>query len=220
LRNIDSPLSIIRLSQADLFQSVAIDHQDSVVMRYIQGDSDSIEERAKISLIAQMLRAPFFNALRTEKQLGYVVSAFSYHLNRVPGLGMLVQSPVASASELREEFSDFTQAFSAYIDDLSVEEFSRHQEAVLTNLEEAPKSLSEMNGRFAESLALGYTDFQFRSLLSTQIRQLTIADIQRAYERIVNKNPRQLWVQTHDNGKSSSTAAQLPSHETDYKYSF
>lgn len=220
LREIDSPLSIIRLPEADVFKSIAIDHQDSVVMRYIQGDSDSIEERAKLTLIAQMLRAPFFNTLRTEKQLGYVVSAFSYHLNRVSGLGMLVQSPVASASDLRAEFSTFTEDFSDYIDGLSTEEFVRHQEAVLTNLEEAPKSLGEMNGRFAESLALGYTDFQFRTLLATQIKQLTISDIQQAYERIVIKSPRQLWVQTQDDAELTPTGADLSSENTDYKYSF
>ena len=80
-------------------------------MLYIQGDTDTIAERARLSLIAQMVKAPFFNSLRTDKQLGYVVSAFPYHANRVPGLGMLVQSPVASERILRDEFTLFTQDF-------------------------------------------------------------------------------------------------------------
>ena len=111
LQSIDSPLKVIKLAESDAVKSVAVDHQDSVVMRYIQGDTDTIAERARLSLIAQMVKAPFFNSLRTEKQLGYVVSAFPYHANRVPGLGMLVQSPVASERVLRDEFNLFTKDF-------------------------------------------------------------------------------------------------------------
>ena len=188
----------VKLSESDFIYAIPVDHSDTVVMRYIQGDSDSLQERARLSLIAQMISAPFFNTLRTEKQLGYVVSAFFYPINRVPGIGMLVQSPVASVSQLRDEFTDFTEQFASDVEQLSIEAFTRHQNAVLTNLQEAPKSLSEMSGRFTESLNLGYTDFQFRALLAEQIRALTVSDIQQAYKRIVLESPRQLWVQTQD----------------------
>ena len=197
-RKIDAPLKIVKLSESDFIYAIPVDHSDTVVMRYIQGDSDSLQERARLSLIAQMISAPFFNTLRTEKQLGYVVSAFFYPINRVPGIGMLVQSPVASVSQLRDEFTDFTEQFASDVEQLSIEAFTRHQNAVLTNLQEAPKSLSEMSGRFTESLNLGYTDFQFRALLAEQIRALTVSDIQQAYKRIVLESPRQLWVQTQD----------------------
>ena len=220
LQDIDSPLKVIKLSEADVIQSVAVDHQDSVVMRYIQGDTDTIQERARLSLIAQMVKAPFFNSLRTDKQLGYVVSAFPYHANRVPGLGMLVQSPVASEALLRDEFTLFTEDFLNEVDGLSPEEFARHKEAVLTNLEEAPKSLSEMNGRFAESLMLGYTDFQFRALLAEEIRSLTIPDIQQAYKRLVIDNPRQLWVQTQGDDVQQAPEPELQLEKSEYRYSF
>ena len=220
LQDIDSPLKVIKLSEADVIRSVAVDHQDSVVMRYIQGDTDTIQERARLSLIAQMVKAPFFNSLRTDKQLGYVVSAFPYHANRVPGLGMLVQSPVASEGLLRDEFTLFTQDFLNQVNGLSPEEFARHKEAVLTNLEEAPKSLSEMNGRFAESLMLGYTDFQFRALLAEEIRSLTIPDIQQAYKRLVIDSPRQLWVQTQGDDVQQAPEAELQLEKPEYRYSF
>ena len=220
LQSIDSPLKVIKLAESDAVKSVAVDHQDSVVMRYIQGDTDTIAERARLSLIAQMVKAPFFNSLRTEKQLGYVVSAFPYHANRVPGLGMLVQSPVASERILRDEFNLFTKDFLNYVQGLTSEEFVRHKEAVLTNLEEAPKSLSEMNGRFAESLRLGHTDFQFRALLAAEVSALTIADIQQAYQRIVIDKPRQLWVQTQDKATEQPIETDLQAENKVYKYSF
>lgn len=219
-QDINAPFKILKLPKSDFIYSIPVDHSDTVVMRYIQGDSDSLQERAKLSLIAQMISAPFFNTLRTEKQLGYVVSAFFYPINRVPGVAMLVQSPVASVSQLQDEFKGFTEQFATDIEQLSIEEFTRHQNAVLTNLQETPKSLSEMNGRFAESLNLGYTDFQFRDLLAEQIRALTVSDIQQAYKRIVLESPRQLWVQTQDNDDGAYIKPDIVNDNAVYRYSF
>ena len=109
---------------------------------------------------------------------------------------MLVQSPVASESQLREEFKRFIEEFASTIEQLSEEEFGRHQSALLTNLEETPKSIGELNGRFAESLRLGYTDFTFREQLAAEISKLTITEVQNAFQRVVVDSPRQLWVQT------------------------
>jgi len=194
---IDSPYQVAKLSEENFSQSLEVNHRDAVVVQYIQGDADSLQERAVMSLIAQMLSAPFFNSLRTEKQLGYVVSAFPLHTNRVPGIALLVQSPTASEAELRVEFEAFVQQYAGQIGQMTPQQLSRHKQALLTNLEELPKNLSEMNGRFYESLRLGYTDFQYRPELSQQIRSLTLDDIKSAYQRILIDSPRQLWVQTH-----------------------
>ncbi|MCS5588219.1 MAG: insulinase family protein [Porticoccaceae bacterium] len=202
-KEIDNPLTVARLSEVEVNQFVEIDHEDSVVFQYIQGDDDSIQEQAKLSLIAQMMSAPFFHSLRTEKQLGYVVSAFALPINRVPGIGMIVQSPVAGESGLRLQFQGFIEEFATYIGQLSAAEFTRHQDSVLTNIEEAPKSLGEMNGRFAESLKLGYMDFQYRALFAEAIRKVSVKEIQSAYDRLLLENPRRLWIQTADGERAA-----------------
>lgn len=195
---VDYPFQVAKLSEAELSQAQEINHRDAVVVQYIQGDADTLEERAVTSMIAQMLSAPFFNTLRTEKQLGYVVSAFPLHISRVPGIAMLVQSPTASESELRLEFVSFLQQFRDQLEEMTPQQLSRHKQALLTNIEEVPKNLSEMNGRFSESLRLGYRDFQFRQQLSAEIQSLTLDEIKYAYQRLIVEKPRQLWVQTLD----------------------
>ena len=199
---IDKPLEIAKLSEADLSQYFDIDHKDSVVAQYIQGDSASLTERATVSLLTQIISAPFFNQLRTEKQLGYVVAAFPMHANRVPGLCMLVQSPVASEAQLRSAFQDFVVGFASQIKALTAEDLLRHQSSLLVNLQEEPKNLMELNARFGESLRLGYKDFLFRDQLADAIRTVTIAEINAAYDRLLLNNPRRLWVQTSNGDKS------------------
>ena len=201
---VDHPFQVAKLSEVEFSQAQEINHRDAVVVQYIQGDTDTLEERAVTSMIAQMLSAPFFNTLRTEKQLGYVVSAFPLHISRVPGIAMLVQSPTASESQLRLEFVSFLQQFRDQLEEMTPQQLSRHKQALLTNIEEVPKNLSEMNGRFSESLSLGYRDFQFRQQLSVEIQSLTLDEIKNAYQRLIVEKPRQLWVQTLDDANMNN----------------
>jgi secreted Zn-dependent insulinase-like peptidase len=134
---------------------------------------------------------------------------------------MLVQSPTASEAELREEFEAFLQQYAEQIGQMTTQQLSRHKQALLTNLQEAPKNLGEMNSRFSESLRLGYADFQFRLKLIQQINSLTLDDIKTAYHRLVVDKPRQLWVQTLSADGEGESINQDPALDGKvYRYAF
>ena len=202
----DLSAKVARLEQVDISASMAVDHRDAVLVQYIQADNDSIEERATLGLLSQMISAPFYNQLRTQKQLGYVVSAFAMPINRVPGICMIVQSPVASSQQLQAEFITFNQTFSLHIDKLSNEELERHKRALLVNIQKSPDNLSELNARYLQSIMLGYKDFDFRDQLAQAINSISVADIKAAYQRLVLNKPRRLWVHTHDKVSAKSAA--------------
>ena len=52
-----------------------IDHDDAMMVIYAQNDDDSLKSRASSSLLVHLLRPKYFTSLRTEQQLGYVVTA-------------------------------------------------------------------------------------------------------------------------------------------------
>ncbi|GIS19272.1 MAG: hypothetical protein CM15mP120_11880 [Pseudomonadota bacterium] len=52
---------------------IAVDHNDSTLLIYVQDSDDSFASRAKSGLAGQLLRSAYFSSLRTEQQLGYVV---------------------------------------------------------------------------------------------------------------------------------------------------
>ena len=211
---------VAKLPQKDSNSYLKVDHQDSVLIQYMQGDEASLGERARMSLISHMISAPFYNQLRTERQLGYVVSAFPFHSNRVPGICTLVQSPVASEQALQEEFKAFNQRFSVYLEQLDRQELERHKTALLVNLEEKPENLTEMTARLSQTLSLGYENFDFRSQLAVRIRALTVDDIQQAYDRLIIKNPRRLWLQTLDKDGSSEGANTDRSIDQRYRFPY
>jgi secreted Zn-dependent insulinase-like peptidase len=199
LKELASLRQVVRLAEEDRFREVFVEHNDAVLLRYIQGDSTSIKERALISLMANITSSAFYNELRTEKQLGYVVAAFPMHINRVPGMSFIVQSPVASEDQLQEEFENFSQHFDRSIQDLTEDGLSVHKRALLVNLEDEPENLNELTARSLKAMSLGYNDFDFRERLAQSIKAVNIDDIRDAYSRLILNSPRQLWLRTTEN---------------------
>ncbi|MGB2173068.1 MAG: insulinase family protein [Porticoccaceae bacterium] len=199
LKDLASTRSVVRLAEEDRVREVFVEHNDAVLLRYIQGDSHSLKERALISLLASIISSPFYNELRTEKQLGYVVAAFPMHLNRVPGMSFIVQSPVASEDQLQEEFEGFSQYFDRSIQNLTEDGLSVHKRALLVNLEDEPENLNELTARSLKAISLGYHDFDFRERLAQSIKAVNIEDVRDAYSRLILDSPRQLWVRTAKN---------------------
>lgn len=220
LHNLISDKAVVKLSEDDRYRKVFIDHNDKVLLRYIQADNDSLHERALVSLLANIMSSPFYNQLRTEKQLGYVVAAFPRHINRVPGICFIAQSPVASEGELLSEFKGFSQKFTTQIKDLTDDTLAVHKKALLVNLEDDPENLNELTGRSTKAISLGYFEFNFRSRLSEAINAVTVDDIQSAYSRLFLESPRQLWIQTTEN-KASEKGANFDDQVNQYyKFSY
>ena len=91
----------------------------------------ALTERAHMLLLGEMLAAPFYTSLRTEKQLGYVVAAFASNHLRVPGLAMIVQSPSADAETIKSEMTGFLADYSEQVASLTEGDLQRYKASVL-----------------------------------------------------------------------------------------
>ncbi|MBQ0720393.1 MAG: insulinase family protein [Gammaproteobacteria bacterium] len=200
--------SILKLQPAKEtpLRQIPVEHSDSSAVLYVQGDDDSLRERAHVALLDGMLSAPFYSDMRTEKKLGYVVGSGLAHRQRVPGLMFYIQSPVASAEALRAEMTDFIADFVKVLEAMSEEELARYQRSALVNIEEKPKSLAELNARYWESLSLGFEGFDFRPLLAEQVRAVSRASLFDAYQRLLGQSSRALWVTTLDDSTKKAIA--------------
>ena len=220
LKDLASMRSVVRLPEAARVRDVFVEHNDAVLLRYIQGDSASLKERALISLLANIISSPFYNQLRTEQQLGYVVAAFPMHSNRVPGISFIVQSPVASEEELEVEFNRFSRRFAQSLEDLTEEGLLVHKTALLVNLEDNPENLNELTARSVKAISLGYYDFDFRERLAQSINAVTIEDIRGAYSRLILNSQRQIWVRTAENNASKQGVGFNNPLNEYYKFSY
>ncbi|UVW33912.1 insulinase family protein [SAR92 clade bacterium H455] len=204
LQQTSVPQSVAKLAIGEQRVQVPVDHSDAALMLYLQGRDDSLTERAHMLLIGEMLASPFYTSLRTEKQLGYVVSAFASNHLRVPGLAMIVQSPSVDQATIKTEMTGFLAAFKDQVATLTDADLKRYKVSVLSGLEERPKNLGELNGRFMESLGLGYSAFDFRQQLSQEIASVTLESLSNAYDAVTTDQLRGLVVETVDADKASA----------------
>jgi len=214
--------SVVKLQPASKKQyraQIPVDHSDAAYMLYIQGRNDSLAERAHMLLIGEMLSAPFYTSLRTEKQLGYVVAAFANNHLRVPGLALLAQSSSVDEQTLRLEFDQFLNSYSAKVALLDDADINRYKTSVLSNLQETPKNLAELNSRFMESVGLGYRDFDFRDQLATEVDRVTLSSLNSAFNAVVLNDIRALAVETAAPDQKN-TAIDLRKQGSVYLYDF
>ncbi|MCS5582280.1 MAG: insulinase family protein, partial [Pseudomonadales bacterium] len=196
LKALKSGQSVARLEEGEYRAQIPVDHSDAALILYMQGRNDSLAERAHMLLIGEMLSSPFYTSLRTEKQLGYVVAAFASNHLRVPGMALLVQSPSVDEQILRSEFDHFLNAYAEQVAVLTEDDLKHYKASVLSSLQETPKNLAELNGRFMESVGLGYTQFDFREQLAEAVARVTLSSLNGAYKAVVVGEIRALSVET------------------------
>lgn len=145
----------------------AVEDNDSAVLVYLQGKDTRDETRVDVAILANMMQSPFFQSLRTEQQLGYVVGAYPYALHGYPGIALLVQSPSASTSTVLQAIDDFNGAFASQDQVQLCSQFSLSAAAVATQLSEKPKNFAEQVGDYWQDLQYGESGFDSKQRLAT-----------------------------------------------------
>lgn len=173
---------LVRLANTRVQRQVSVDHDDAAFTRYVQGRDQSWEERARFGLLGRMLSTPYFNDLRTERQLGYVVSAGAWVRVNTPGVFFVVQSPVASPAAVEAATLAFLEAYRERLARMSVAEFESEREGLLTRLLERDQNLNSRGARMWRDLQDQVLDFDSREQLAEAIRALDLDTFRTFYE--------------------------------------
>lgn len=173
---------VLKLAAGESAQyAVDVSHDDSVVAWYLQGAGDSWYDRAVTALTAQIMSSGFFQELRTEQQLGYVVGASSFSKLQVPGLLMLVQSPVADANTVAVAMNNFMLGVEAQLDEA---QFERHKVSLISDILRPDKNLAERGEYFWQAIARQELDFAARQTLATEVAAITLDSWKVYYGRV------------------------------------
>jgi insulysin len=205
---------LIKLKRGDrLAKDIDAEHPESALVTYFQATDKSMISRAKSALAAQILSSPFFDVLRTEKKLGYVVFANTYPVLDTAALVFIVQSPVASASKLQREIDDFLLGYEPQLAKISEAEFEQHKAALVAQVMEAERQLSERSTRFWHEIDRGNLAFDSRDKLAQAISNLSLTGFRNFYRQILTSNDRRV-VTIRVHGQSTpATATPVPEHE-------
>lgn len=185
---------LLRLEPGDRFvREIDTSHEESAAVIYLQGNDRDLKTRAIAALLSQIVSPAFFEELRTEKQLGYIVFANSMTLFEVPGIALVVQSPVQPPAALAEHMGAFLRKFHLTLQDMESEEFSRHQAALIGNITEEETRLQERTNRYWSELDRGHYDFDLRERLAAAVKSVTREQLLSFYRKdLLNESRRQI----------------------------
>lgn len=175
-------------------RNLALQHADKALVVYMQGADNSDKERARFALLGQILSAPYYERLRTEEQLGYIVFATQYPQQTVPGLAFIVQAPQATPEQIYTSSLDFFADFSATLAKMSATEFANYQKGLITLLTEKPKNMGEKFTRYWRDIEVERSGFDTNAAIAAQVSQLTLADIQALYQQVAEQQLPQIAI--------------------------
>lgn len=184
------------------------ERDESLVLRYLQGPDRSVDSQATLSLLGKLMETPFYQQLRTEQQLGYVVNAGYQPLLDAPGIAMLVQSPDTPSATIDERMDGFVSAFGERLESLDDEALVPWQEAVRQSLLQRDTSLSGKINRLWYALAMDDSDFDRRERLAEQVLKVSADDLRSAWHALLD-GP--IVTIAHDPGDTASDIMSLKS---------
>ena len=156
---------------------VHIDHDDAAMVLYVQDDEEGYKDWAHSALLGHLLRPRYFASLRTEQQLGYAVSAGSRNFDGWGGIRFAIQSPVASADELRSRTLAFMDAQVDELTAMPEEEFATNKDGLITTLLQKDKNLAQRAQRYWHEMDQDNLNFDTNVQLAAEVELLSKADI-------------------------------------------
>jgi insulysin len=201
-------VQIMQLPAAqDYRRTVPAPHDDAALLWYRQAADNAKSTRAALGVSAQMLGSDFYAQLRTEQQLGYIVTSMPYPQRDVPGLVFLAQSPAAGPAQLAAAYNQFIQQWAQRDPQQLRILFEQHRAALAQRLAEQPKNLGEATERLWQDLTEGYVNFDSREQIIAAVNALTFDQWLTLFRRdVLAPEGHALWLAV--NGRFAQQALQ------------
>ena len=170
----------------------------------------STAEHACLELIGHLAAPSFFQKLRTEEQLGYLVSAHVSRFSGALGLTLLVQSSTAAPRHLEARMTSWCHSFAQELEALSEEACAANALALATQYTERPRSLGdEHDSALGELLSRRYA-FNRRAARADAVLKVTKAELLEAWhERLSPSAPQRRPLRVHTYARAHAAEAGL-----------
>ena len=158
--------------------SYAVDcqHKEPAVVIYFQAPDASLKHVALTILAEQLIATPFFNQLRTEQQLGYLVGSGYIPFNQHPGIGFYIQSPHHPAEYLIDAIHVFLQQIVENIHQYN-SVWDALKKGVIKQLMENDTNLSMKSQRLWMAIGNQDTTFTYSSQMTETILNIDFSEL-------------------------------------------
>ncbi len=184
-------------------------HPDTGYTLYMQGENTGFAERARFRLLAQIISSPFYEDIRTTRQLGYIVYATPFEILETPALGFVVQSPKATQAQIDQAVREFSAQFEARLANMDQASLNREKQAVISKLLERDRQLGDISGRYWREIDRAATDFDSRERLAEAVQAVKKDALLETFREAVLNRERTLRVVTGQSDQNADSALSL-----------
>jgi protease-3 len=164
---------LVEKQQNVIFEKESSTSDSALAAVFVPTGYDEFASSANSAVLGQIVQPWFYNQLRTEEQLGYAVFAFSMNVGRQWGLGFLLQSSDKPPAYLWQRYQAFFPQAEAKLRAMKPEEFAQIQQAVISQITQAPQTLGEEASKISKDFDRGNMRFDSRDKVVAEIKQLT-----------------------------------------------
>lgn len=164
---------LVDKKQSVIFEKAGSSTDSALAAVFVPAGYDEHTSTAYSAMLGQIVQPWFYNQLRTEEQLGYAVFAFPMNVGRQWGMGFLLQSSDKQPAYLWERYKAFFPTAEAKLRAMKPTEFAQIQQAVITQMLEAPQTLGAEASQLSKDFDRGNMRFDSRDKIVAQIKLLT-----------------------------------------------
>lgn len=167
--------------------------QGNAIILALQDDSFSFKERAAQQILMQAIKEPFFSALRTKQQTGYIVYSAGQEIERKLFDLFVVQSNSHDVRDLLARFEAFIEMYNQEIgvSELTEDQFINIKKSLIDQLKQPPSNMKAA-GALLATLALDYDgDFTWMAKRIEGMENLTFSEFINISKKILGKQNKQ-----------------------------
>jgi protease-3 len=148
-------------------------------------DSKSDDEQAQLVVLNALFGNAFFMQLRTNEQLGYVVTSSAYAVDEVPGFLMLVQSSNSDLGKIKARMDKFRQDYLATLKATDPADIEQAKQSILANVLQKPTDFYKEAALYTGEFWNAKYKFDARERQIAALKKVTKEDVVKMYESLL-----------------------------------
>lgn len=176
----------ISQSQRKLNYVKQIPHEDNAISAsYFPNGYEEIDGNMRASLLNSIISRWYFDDLRTDKQLGYVVASVREKIGKTSGISFIVQSPAASPNEIMQHNQRFFAESFDRLNALSEQDFEQYRSSLVEIMKHKPESLQSELSEYSSDFVRGNDRFDYKAKALARLEQLTKQELLDFYQKAI-----------------------------------
>ena len=175
---------------------------------------------AQVSMLASIVESDFYTQMRTNQQLGYIVWSFQQRVEERIFFRLVIQSSTHGPFDMSKRVNTWLKSTDKLFSQLSDQEFERHRQALIVDLEKEGDSIGAVLGDLYALAIDEKGDFNYKKKLIKAVKEVKKEDvISKARKVFLDTETPRLEVLMRAKGSKEKVPAGTFSEVTQFKNS-